>query len=359
MPEKRKRHYTTPLFPKNSLMDALMLARSIKDNNAGNPYDLLDLARSLTYQPNSGTFRTVITSSSKFGLTSGGYSADKISLTPLGTQIVSPTTEEEEKRALKEAFFKVPLYQKFFTKFDKNKVPREELLRNTLTRDFGIPAEDTKTCYDMILKNAKELGIITNNKGTDYFQLSKLAPVESEDESGNERPSAEVIPADIPETTRPAVRTPEPPSEPPLFVPTVFVSHSKNKRILAQIKEILDFGQFDSRIAVETETTAIPIPDKVFGLMRECNCAIINVSADETEKRDDGGFGVNPNVLTEIGSAFLAYNKRVILLADRRVKLPSNLQGLAALYYQGEELDFETVMKLQKTLIQFRKGIAG
>src|SRR5207247_3318663 len=93
----------------------------------------------------------------------------------------------------------------------------------------------------------------------------------------------------------------ERPIETPSFVPTVFVSHSKNKRILTQIKEILDFGQFDHRIAVETETTAIPIPDKVFGLMRECNCAIINVSADETEKGDDGAYGVNPNVLTEIG----------------------------------------------------------
>src|SRR5437879_5058227 len=88
LPGKRKRHYTTPLFPKNSLMDSLRLARSIKDNNAGNPYDLLDLARSLSYQPNSGNFRTLITASGKFGLTSGGYSADRISLTPLGTQIV-------------------------------------------------------------------------------------------------------------------------------------------------------------------------------------------------------------------------------------------------------------------------------
>ncbi len=353
--ENGKRHYTTTLFPKNSLVDATRIAKSIKENNAGNPYDRLDLAKSLGYQPESGLFRTLITSSGKFGLTSGGYSADKLSLTPLGLQVVSPTTDEEGKRSLKEALFRIPLYQGFFTKFDKNRVPREELLRNTLIRDFGIPAEDTKACYEMILKNANELGMVNNIKGTDYFQLSNLAP-------NGDKPEPQP-PASLPEDPLRPSQEPTMPSQnpqaPSQFVPAVFVSHSKNKRILAQVKEILEFGQFNHRIAVETETTAIPIPDKVFGLMRECNCAIINVSADEGEKRDDETFGVNPNVLIEIGSAFLAYNKRVILLADRRVKLPSNLQGLAVLYYEGEELDFDTVMRLQKTLSQFRKGVAS
>ena len=54
-------------------------------------------------------------------------------------------------------------------------------------------------------------------------------------------------------------------------------------------------------------------------MMRECNCAIVNVSADETEKREDGSFGINANVLVEIGAAFLAYNQRVILLVDKRL----------------------------------------
>jgi len=359
MPEEKKRRYATQMFPKNSLIDAVRIAESIKDNNAGNPCHLLDLAKSLDFSPNSGAFRTLIASSSKFGLTTGSHSADKIALTTIGMRVVSPTSDEEYKQALKEALFNVRFFEMFFTKFDNNKVPREELLRNTLMRDFAIPAEDTKACYGMILKNAKELGIITDIKGIDYFQISNLAAgaAISEEEMLPPETTGEGGPSEV----RPAVQYPTPPPQPspqpPGFVPHVFVSHSKNRRIVAQIKEILDFGQFDHKIAVETATTAIPIPEKVFGLMRDCNCAIINVSADESEKREDGTYGVNPNVLIEIGSAFLSYNKRVILLADRRVKLPSNLQGLAVLYYEGDELDFETVMELQKTLTQFRKGV--
>jgi len=136
----------------------------------------------------------------------------------------------------------------------------------------------------------------------------------------------------------------------------VFISHSKNETIVDQIKTILEFGQFDYRIAEETETTAIPIPEKVFGIMGQCNCAIINVSADEQEKRDDGTYGVNPNVLTEIGGAFLLYKRKVILLVDKRVQLPSNLQGLYRCEYKGDELTFSTYMKLQRALAEFRKS---
>ena len=88
--------------------------------------------------------------------------------------------------------------------------------------------------------------------------------------------------------------------------------------------------------------------------MRECNCAVINVSADEQEKREDGSYGVNQNVLIEIGAAFLQYDKKVILLVDKRVRLPSNLQGLYRSHYEGDELSWETGMKLQEALTKFR-----
>ena len=56
----------------------------------------------------------------------------------------------------------------------------------------------------------------------------------------------------------------------------------------------------------------------------------------------------------EIGAAFLAYNQRVILLVDKRLTLPSNLQGLYRCEYTGDELDSGAVTRLQKGLLQFR-----
>src|SRR2546426_12603357 len=99
MAKKEKRRYTTTAFPKNTLMDALRIAQSIKENAAGNPYDRLDLARSLGYSPSSSGFRTLIISSGRFDLTAGGKKAGKEGLTPPGGRVGSPTRDKERKPA--------------------------------------------------------------------------------------------------------------------------------------------------------------------------------------------------------------------------------------------------------------------
>lgn len=347
---KQKRRYATRLFPKNTLLDAFRIAQSIHENAADQPYDRLDLAKSLEYSPESSLFRTLITSSGRFGLTTGGPKAARISLTDLGKSTVAPKDEREKAEGLKQALFNIDFYRRFFSRFDGHRLPNREYLKNTLNRDFGIPVPDCDECYDMIIRNAKELGVITAIKDAQYIKMSELvppAPTEGEErrEEGREEEEEKF---EEEEKGRPPERI-------EAVVPRVFISHSKNKKIVGQIKQILDFGQFDYRIAEESETTAIPIPDKVFGSMRECNCAIINVSADEPERREDGTYGINQNVLIEIGAAFLLYNKKVILLVDKRIDLPSNLQGLYRCEYEGDELSFSTALKLQKTLSEFRK----
>jgi len=350
--KKRIRRYRISPYPKNSLMDALRIAQAIRDQSAGKPYDRLDLAKTLGYSPATTKFRKLISSSSRYGLTIGNYSSKQIALAPLGTSIVFPRNSQERADGLKKALFKIPLFRKFFSDYDNNKLPDLKYLTNTLNRTYGIPADDSKNCYNIIVKNAEELGILDEISGAQWVHLSKLSKAQVLEVLPSAPPAEEGEP---PETVEmePAL----PPTEPPVEEekPVVFISHSKNETIVDQIKTILEFGQFDFRIAEETETTAIPIPEKVFGLMRDCNCAIINVSADEQEKREGGTYGINPNVLTEIGGAFLLYKKKVILLVDKRVELPSNLQGLYRCEYEGDELAFSTYMKLQKALAEFRK----
>lgn len=90
--------------------------------------------------------------------------------------------------------------------------------------------------------------------------------------------------------------------------------------------------------------------------MRGCDCAIINISADEQEKMPDGSYKINNNVLIEIGASFLMYNQKVILLVDKRMNLPSNLQGLYRCEYEGSELSWETGIKLTTVLQDFRNS---
>lgn len=355
MDKTEKKEKARGLYPIFSLKDALKIPESIKTNNNLHPYNRLDLAASLNNSPNSSSFRMLIIASNSYGLTKGSYIAEKIELTDLGKSIVAPTSDQERNAALKDALFNVHLFKKFFTKFNQGQLPRKDLVINSLNREENIPLPKCEAAYNIIIKNAKELGILKNVKGTDYIRIDLLASErlnekeeheneelldESKEDEGSGEKSKEVEILGKP--------------SPLLFKPKVFISHSKNRKIVNQIKQMLEFGQFEYIIAEDTETTAIPISEKVFSLMKQCNCAIINLSVDNPEDED---IEINKNVLIEIGAAFLQYNKKVILLVDKRIgnKLPSNLHGLYRSEYQGDELSFDTAMKLQKALTEFRK----
>ena len=349
------------LYPKKTLLEVLNVAQSIKSNNNQRPYNRLDLAGSLNYSPNSSSFRLLITYSAAYGLTTGSYSAEKISLTPLGVKIVSPKSELEKMESMKTALFKIPFLQKFFTNFNQGMVPKKEFLLNTLNREYGIPPDECETCYEITMKNARELGILVNIKGNDYIQMDKLSPVTVTEkfEEGLEEPgvtSKQELGEQDPKVDSSSFFNAEKKEPEIAEKPRVFTSHSRNKKIVNQIETILKFGQFDYENAEERESLAIPISEKVFGLMKECNCAIINLSVDEQEK-SDGGYKLNSNVLIEIGAAFLQYDRKVILLVDKRLsaQLPSNLEGLYRCEYLGDELSFDTAMKLQEALTAFRE----
>jgi len=140
----------------------------------------------------------------------------------------------------------------------------------------------------------------------------------------------------------------------PVSKPRVFISHSKNMDIVDQIKTMLELGDIGYEIAEEEESAAIPVPEKVFSAMRNCNAAVICVTADENEKRDDGTLGINQNVLIEIGAAFVLYDKKVVLVWDKRVDVPSNLQGLYRCEFSGDELSWSAGMKLMKAVNKFK-----
>ena len=137
--------------------------------------------------------------------------------------------------------------------------------------------------------------------------------------------------------------------------PKVFITHGKNMEIVDQIKTMLELANLEYEVAVEEESTAIPVPEKIFTAMRECNSAIICVTADEDSKNEDGSYAINQNVLIEIGAAFVLYDKKVVLVWDKRIPIPSNLQGLYRCEFEGNELSWSSGMKLMKAVNKFKQ----
>lgn len=143
-------------------------------------------------------------------------------------------------------------------------------------------------------------------------------------------------------------------SRPKLAPVTVFISHGSNTEIAEQVQTLVELADIRTEIAVKEETTAIPVPEKVLAAMRRCQAGIIIVSVDESRKDAKGNYTLNENVLIEIGAAFVLYDRKVILLWDKRLKVPSNLQGLYRCEYEGDELAMSAGMKLMKAVKEFK-----
>jgi predicted nucleotide-binding protein len=356
---KRGRKAGAIPFPRNSLIEALRVPQIIWDTNAGEPLALLDLAKALERSPTSMGFAELLRSSQRYGLTNESYTQDltkTISLTPLGNSIVAPTPDEDVNSLKRNALETPDLFRDVFSILHGKVIPPAEPFKNMLIRTFHLDKDDADACYAVLTQNIEELGLAETIQGKTYLRLDKLGiAIKPAPEQAATEP--EGVPAE-PETKKVAVAEEKPVACPPSKVPWVFISHSKNKKILEQIKQVLSFGSFSYEISEERETPAIPLSDKVFGLMRKCNCAIINISADE-EKKQGETYAINENVLIEVGGAFLHYDKRVILIIDKKLKdvLPSMMQGLTAIFYDGDELSWNDGMRLQSALTAFRGSL--
>lgn len=89
---------------------------------------------------------------------------------------------------------------------------------------------------------------------------------------------------------------------------------------------------------------------------RRCGAAIIHVDAERKLIDADGNEHIvlNENVLIEIGAAMALYGRRFILLVREGVKLPSNLQGLYEVRYEGDGLDAAVAMRLLEAIADIK-----
>jgi hypothetical protein len=145
-----------------------------------------------------------------------------------------------------------------------------------------------------------------------------------------------------------------PPESPRVGVkPRVFVSNS-NSQVSDQVKRMLDFLHYEYAMG-DKEETSVPISDKNLNLMKNCDCAVINIAAAEQERRYSGLYILNSNVTSAINAAYLKYDAQVVLLVERKIELPSNLKGLRRIEYDSDELSFNAAMDLEKILAEFKR----
>jgi hypothetical protein len=343
-------------FPAFPLEEALAIADAIQDKNAGRPMNRLLIAESIGRKPGSSDYRDLLSASFKYGLTAGTEKARDVELTSLGVRATRPMSPEDKRAALQEAALAPEALGAIYRHYDNAKLPSGTFFQNVLERQFQIPRQHVAECETLLVTNGRFAGILRDVAGAPHVLLGQTEAAE-----GQAPPRAVPVPpaaAGAAESVKLSGTTPPLPPPLPEGVTSVFVAHGKNRKLLDQVKAVVQFGRFTPVVAEERESPAIPVSDKIIEEMHRCQAAIIIVSADE-KVTDAGGkdsFAINNNVLIEIGAATILYRKKVVLLWDKRVTVPSNLHGLYRCEFEGDSLDWDAGMRLQRALTEFRAG---
>lgn len=353
-------------FPQSTLQQAQKIASALVDNFAGREGSPPDIALAIGISPTSSAWPNLTGSSIAYGLTTGGVNAGTVKLTPLGRKLVAPENEGDDLTARREAILKPRILRDFFERYRRAKFPNDTIAGNVL-KSLGIPPDRIASALEIVKVNGRYAGIIRDTPTGPFVNLDSpgvpaptATPALPEHDTEDENAVASESASSETSVTKPTPAAPGPAARNSNALDPkgsrVFISHGKQKSIVSQIKELLEFGNFDPIVSVEREATAIPVPEKVFEDMRSCGAGVIHVGAEGEYLDRDGNklTKINENVLIEIGAAMALYGKKVILLVEKGVALPSNLQGLYRCDFDGDRLDYEATMKLLKTFSQFR-----
>jgi hypothetical protein len=326
-------------FPSMTLQDAQRVAVGLIEEFGGQPTSPPDVALAIGISPSSSAWRVLTGGSIAYGLTDAGYNATRIGLTELGRRLVSPDEEGGDITARREAILRPRVMREFFGRYRRARFPSDQAALSVL-RELGLPSDRSGEAVRILVENGRYAGIIREAGSGLFVNLdTTIIPGPSVTPSGDRLESG-----DAPTEPRPSIRedlpstvpTPAPSSASP---PRVFISHGKQRAVLGQIKELLTFGTFEPVVSIERESTAIPLPEKVFEDMRSCSAGVLHVNSEGEYLDRDGNkhLKINDNVLIEIGAAIALYGKRIVLLVERGVPLPSNLQGLYRCEYEGDD----------------------
>jgi predicted nucleotide-binding protein len=352
--------------PPMSLEQALAMAQAISDFNGGKPMNRILLAGAMNVSPTSSAFRDTVMASFRYGLTTGNYNSDLITLTETGTAATRPRDDNERVTAERDAFRHVPVFAQLLDHFANNKLPSAQFLKNTLERPpFSIDpvwSEEVATIFET---NARSVGYLRDMSGSSFLVLDagtapvadvreEEVPVEPERADGQPSTPApvEIEAASVQWPVPPPVAEAAPERPKPM---QVFVAHGKNRKPLEQLRKILNEWQVPFVVAVDEANAGRPIPEKVADLMKSCSAGIFIFSADE-EFTDESGkkiFRPSQNVIYELGAAGLLYGRKIVVFKESGVSFPSDFSDLGTIQFEQDSLDAKA-MDLLRELIALK-----
>jgi predicted nucleotide-binding protein len=345
-------------FPKHSLRTALQIPLALEEKNSGNPMPPTDVAIAIEKSPGSSDFRMLLSSSIKYGLSTGSYNQSKVALTTLARDIVAPISDEAKNKALFQSAFMPPLFESIFESYKGKKVPDMQFFQNALVRDFGVSRDQAARCAAVFYENADYLGLIrqattgkwlasepngiaTQDQLAETLELAKAN--NGQHSLDQEQPALPQSRVELKSTLAASPKN------------GIFLGHGKNKVPLQQLEKFLSEYKIPYKVVIDEANKGRPISQKVADSMHECGAAIIIFTADE-EFRDPNGqviFRPSENAIFELGAASALYGSRVVIFKEAGVTFPTNFRDIGYIEFDKDRLDGK-VSELFRELIAFK-----
>lgn len=317
-------------FPKNTLEDAIAVARAIEDKNAGNPMPAQDVAVAVGFrQATDWRLLDLLRSANQYGLTTGTSPSSPVHLAKIGQDVVAPSSPSQRSDALLAAFRNVKDFAAVETFYKGKRIPEDEFFLNTLTREFSIPRERVETFAKVFLENLR-------------FLRAFSGPVGSTDTT--------VQAVEMEAAATPADRTPS---------PTV-LKEPRAREFLDTCFVMMPFGEWFDRYYQEIYAPAIkeagfePVRgDELFN-----TGSVVEQIWEQIEKSKlllADLSGKNPNVFYELGLAHAA-RKPVVFAAAQLDDVPFDLRHLRVIIYDIREPEWAA--RLRKSVADYLRNAA-
>jgi len=301
-------------FPKNTLEEALKVAKSIDDKFAGNPTKAADLVKAVGFnKENDWRFLDFLKSAALYGLTSGTGSRATIRLEKLGEDILSPGSSEQRQKALLDAFRNVEDFKAVEAFYKGKKIPEDEFFENTLIRHFKIARDRVQVFSRVFLNN---LGFLK------AFRVSEVK------DEGGAVTLAQVVDAAVSSLDKREEGVRE-------FLDTCFV--------------MMPFGQWNDVYYKEIYISAIKEAgfEPVRGDEMFSSGSVVEQIWEQIDKAKvllADLTGKNPNVFYELGLAHAA-RKPVVFTSGSLDDVPFDLRHLRVIIYDIREPNWNQKLK--------------
>jgi hypothetical protein len=152
------------VFPRISLKKTLELAKQIYELGGGDPVPRLVVFDKLGKSPDSGPSRMLVTTSNSYGLTTGGYQAERLGITDNAREYFETKDENTRIMLATQILLNNELFSKFFDKY-KNKTLPDVAVATDFLKLNGLIDAEAKLAYAVFYENLNDYGFIKQLSG--------------------------------------------------------------------------------------------------------------------------------------------------------------------------------------------------